>query len=164
MATIWNPGNKKPNAPDSASNDFMGAPALTYEGILPAINDTCRLNSLTILTDLATTYPSMVDASGDTLLTPVMIRIEAIQGEGCASFSPGALVPSTNVVQPNGPPALTTFNADIKKINSKTGEAACYETPNDPLGVPTWKSCSLIAEATNTDFAISVWVRAKGQI
>jgi len=96
---IWNPGVKKPNAPDSSQFDFMGAAALTYEGVLTNINDFTVVAAAQVMTDLAAEYPNLVDANGRTLLIPVMARIESMGDRdwGIASFTIAPNLPSTPV-------------------------------------------------------------------
>lgn len=153
---IWNPGMKKPNAPDSSQYDFLGAPALCYEGVLAATGDFTIVDANTVLNDLAATYPTMVDANGRTTLIPVMARIESMGDRdwGVASFTITPALPTTAVAQPGGPSTLTV---DMKHVSGMSG-SALYELPSNKMSEPAWKGFSFKTGSPSHPYAISIWV------
>lgn len=162
MAIIWNPGMKRPNAPTAARTQYLGAPALVFEGILRLVGDTSRISPSDVKTALETTYPDDVDSNGDTTLMAVLVRIESFSDVRdlpmSASMDSNPAVPTT-IVLAGGPPALS--GSDMKRVYSE--DSAIYSLANDDLGNALWNRIGLITQSIDHEFTMSFWVAPKGR-
>ena len=159
---IWNPGMKRPNAPTADRTQYMGPPALVFEGVLAAVGDTTRIGPPEINAALLSRYPDYVDSNGDTTLMAVMARVESFTDVRdlpmSVSMDTNPAIPSTPVPF-GGPPTLSA--SDMKRCY--TDDSAVYILPNDGLGNAMWSRLGAITQSINHEFAISFWVALKGR-
>lgn len=163
MAILWNPGMKRPNSVTAARTQYMGPPAIVYEGVLVAIGDSSRISPNDVKTALETRYPNDVDSNGDTTLMAVMVRVESFSDVRdlplSVSLDSNPAIPSTPVFPVGGPPTLS--NADMKRCYSE--DSAIYLLPNDEVGDATWNRIGVLTQSNNHEFTVSFWVAPKGR-
>tara|TARA_R110000751_G_scaffold204713_1_gene309102 strand:- start:278 stop:763 length:486 start_codon:yes stop_codon:yes gene_type:complete len=154
---VWNPASRAPNAPTLFEGEYVGAPAVVYEGRIPVSGDTCVITPAFLNAGLVLRFPDAVDGAGNSTLRAVLVRVEAFTKTNTnwmiASLNGTPIEPGTPVI-PGGVPTLAD---DLKRVDADRA-VAVYQLSNNAIGEPQWDSLSLLSTGANQAFTMSFWV------